>query len=223
MWWTEEDYKRTRLSDKILWFLLCTALFWVFASFFGYVYVTRCNYPFPIFMGHFSCFVGCLTAIYGLVLFHWKRAPLTKVIGEVNEKSWNMLRSATTNEIRSQRNRIHYICIVIFLIGAVVGFTTCIGLILEFLITGEEHFKNYFTADKPAYSLWPFMNCIFGCSVINWTFFFYNSFFSMVLELFLIISLNFRVLASDLRKIKIGEGDLRIFKGLMKELHDLQR
>lgn len=196
----------------------------MFLTFFIYIYRFRNDLSVHMFLGNLSyCLVG-LMAVYGVILLHYKRDAFSSVIDDVNGKNWNMLRRSYSLKYRSKRNRIHLICMGMYCLGSVSAFTVCPALLLEFIVTGEDHFKNHFTVGKPIYSFWPFVNCLINTFLCIWIVNFFTPVFIMILEIFLIISLNLRTLATDLRNIKVGgEESVRIFKSLMKELDDFQR
>lgn len=209
--------------DKFVCFF-CGALY--FGSFLGnfiYVYQFRNDQSLPIFLGNLSNFSLSMMVVYGVVLFHSKRGPLSHVIRDLNGKNWVMLERSNSIEYRSERNRIHLICIGTYLIGTILGCTTGPALFFKYLATGENHFDNHFTADKPPYSLWSFFNCFLNIFLVTWDISFYTPIFTIIMEIFLVISLNFRALAADLKDMSVEAAEELIFKRLMKDLQELQR
>lgn len=194
-----------------------------FFTFFIFTLHSRNDQPLPIFLGNMSSFAESIMTIYGIALFQCRRTTLSKVMRKLNEMNWNMQRRTDSLKYRSQRNRIHLVCIGMFTMGMLLGLMASISPFFEFLATGEDHFKNHLTANRPSYSLWRFANCIFNILLIIWAVFFFTPIFTMITEIFLIIALNYRVLAADLRDIKIGKEENIVFNGLMKDLNVLQR
>lgn len=163
-------------------------------------------------------------SLYGVALFHHKRAALSKVVREINEINLNMLRKGDSVNYRPQRNRIHLICIGLSVIGMTLGLTTSFSLFVEFLATGEEHLKNHLTAREPSYSLWPFLNCISNVILLCWMSSFLIFIFTLTFEFYLVIALHYRKMATGLKNICITtENMYETFKGFMADLHDLQR
>lgn len=222
LWWNEEDYRRTSKADKLVRMFCCVTFSTTFSSFFIYTYQSRDEQSLSVYLGNMSIFLLSLMTFYAVSLFHYKRAPFSQVIRDINEKSWNLRLRVDSFKMRSRRNRIHLLCIYIFSLGMILSFLAGLSLVIEFLATGEDHLKNHFTAHKPPYSIWPFVNSILGCFLFLWALFFLIPIYTIIIEIYLIIALNYRVLADDLRVIEIGMDENRIFKGLMKDIQDLQ-
>lgn len=209
--------------DKIICYGFITSYVVTFINFFFYIFVTRNETPLPVFLGNLSYFLLSIALTYGVILLTYNRVRFSKILTDANEKNWNMLRRPDAIKFRSQRNRIELIALVMIFIGTYLGILTCIGLVLEFVFLGEDHYRNLYTMNKPPYS-WPtIINCVFNVIIIMWVVNFYTAYYNMTMEIFLVISLNFRVLAADLRGIKVGHNEYITFKMAMKELLGLQR
>lgn len=192
-------------------------------SFILYTFQFRHDQSLPIFLGNISYFLVSIIAVYGIVLFHYKRHTLTSVIKELNIKNLSMLRSSNSLRYRLKRNRIHLTCIGLFSIGISLSASSTITILSEFLYTGEDHFKNYFTMNSSRYSLGSIVNCIVNLLLITWVSFYYNFIFTIVLEIFLVIALNYQALAENILSIKIGRDENSSFKRMMVELQDQHR
>lgn len=181
------------------------------------------KYPLPTVLGNLSYCMTALVGTVGFFLFHRNRDSWSKVVQRVNEKNLMIVQRSDSIKYRSARNRVHLVCIGLCAVFQILCTINASAHLIEFLLTGKVLIKYHWTANSEPYSASSLLYCLYHIVISYYILSFYTGICTMIVEIFLSISLNYRILANDLRAIEVGKADVeQIFKRLMIEIQDLQ-
>lgn len=166
-----------------------------------------------------------MTTACGILWFNGKRKSISKFLIIVNEKSLAILKCENGSlKWRKQRNRIQFFSIGLFITMLTMGILGFISLCVLFFVYGRAPLHVFNDSSRLS------VNCqiVFQLVTILWIIIHFPLYFTFVIEIFLRISLNFNILADNLRNIgnwnEVNRVEINYmrFKAEMKEFGELK-
>lgn len=172
------------------------------------------------------CFsAGSLAVAQQIAWVNWKRQSISQVIRLVNEKSLGILQNEVySKSFRQRRNGVHLFLIGIFISLQIVGIFICMSFFIHFVLTGRGQFHIFFNSHR----LLVYTQFILQIVLFFWiTNMFNPAIYTLILEVYLRISLNYQLLAvciSSMGNWKENEENrnLQELRNIFKEFKELQ-
>lgn len=159
-----------------------------------------------------------------MIWVNWKRNSISKVLKLLNEMNLAIVKKNCPVKYRQERNRIHLFSMGLLTTFCLLAIFICIGFYAQFLINGNAPYHIVFASNRLARHLQFLLQFL----VMVWSTLHYCPFINILIEIFLRVSLNYRVLTTHFRSIRkwrrksdVNRNFVR-FKIAMKEFNELQ-
>lgn len=169
--------------------------------------------------------IMCLSASSQVLIINLKRKSISKVLQMTNEKSLAILMVRNGREkYRNRRNRIQLFSILLLILSILLSVVVLVSISLQYFLNNQTFFVIFYASNE----LLSHFQFAFHLMIFLWGSMHFPNVYIMMIELILRISLNYEILADNLRSItdwstrhKTNE-NYQCFNRAMKEFHDLQ-
>lgn len=225
-WWTKEDYKKASKWDKLFFYFIVLCLFYLcFTTGLNCILHPTSQHSPVHLMNEISFSLTVFTCGCGILWTNWRRNSLSNVLTTVNEKSLAILKTESDRRnYRQRRNRIQCFSIGLFTTFQTFAIFDIISFCVQFFVYGRAQFFIFFAANSFLENFQFFLHMV----VNLWLTIYTPSYFTIIIEIFLRITLNYDILTYNLRNIGNWQEENREkrnysqFKFAMKELSELQ-
>lgn len=228
MWFSQRDYEKASLADKLLCNLLFIFEIIAFSGSLVYLLLHPREDPMDIVVQKLAHILMNYVGIFMMSFSRWYRREFSEVIDLVNEKTLQILEREDYLDHRPLRNRIYLAMILILIATTLADASSPIGFLLKTLTSGELFFKNVLLVDVPVNSVPVYLLAVLQILLFYYIYTFCTLFVVVIIEPFLRLAMCYKIIASDiktLRKIpgfKEHEEFMRL-RSLMKECNGINR
>lgn len=148
-----------------------------------------------------------LTAYLGILMQYQSmvcRPEASQLLILLNRMSQNHLRRSDHPKYRPQRNRI-YLIVLMIPVSVVVLALVPLPILISAFRNGEQYFKNGIPFGETPFSLASYVQAIFYYMTFVYIYWYCMPYYGLILENFLQVVLNFKILADDLRVLRKGK------------------
>lgn len=177
--------------------------------------------------------VHIILMFFGMFMFFTSqqyRAEFSQVITAVNRKCLGILRRQDYLLHRPLRNRIYLSMVLLLLTTCVAGLCTPAFFVYDTFAHGELYFKNALPLDDTPYSWQVYVQTVLYVGTFYWIYGFCTLFIVIVVEPFLRLAMNYRIIASDIRQLREGGRteiaeavELQKLKAIIMECNEINR